>query len=53
MLSARFAYLQEGLDYAEAVSKRGVRVRLISRIVPTAPYTTDYPKVVGGRNGQA
>ncbi len=53
VLSARFAYLQEGLDYAEAVSKRGVRVRLISRIVPTAPYVSDYPKAVGGRNGQA
>jgi len=44
VLSARFAYLQEGLEYAEAVSKRGVRVRLISRIVPSAPYTSDYPK---------
>ncbi len=53
VLSARFAYLQEALDYAEAVSKRGVRVRLISRIVPTASYVSDYPKAVGGRNGQA
>lgn len=44
VLSARFAYLQEALDYCEAVSKRGVRVRLVSRIVPSAPYVTDYPK---------
>lgn len=46
VLAARFAYLQEGLDYAEAVSKRGVRVRLVSRIVPNAPYVSDYPKAV-------
>ncbi len=42
VLSARFAYLQEAIDYAQAVVKRGARVRLISRIVPTAPFTRDY-----------
>jgi hypothetical protein len=36
VLSAKFAYLQEAIDYAEAVSKRGVRVRLVSRIMPCA-----------------
>jgi hypothetical protein len=46
VLSAKFAYLQEAIDYAQAISARGVRVRLISRIVPTAPYVSDYPKTV-------
>jgi hypothetical protein len=44
VLSAKFAYLQEGLDYAEYVSKRGVRARLVSRIT-SEPYISDYPKV--------
>jgi len=44
VLSARFAYLQEGIDYALSCSARGVSVRLVSRIVPTAPYVSDYPK---------
>jgi hypothetical protein len=44
ILSARFAYLQEALDYALAVSGRGVKVRLVSRIVPSAPFVSDYPK---------
>jgi hypothetical protein len=42
VLSARFAYLQEAIDYAQAVVARGVRVRLVSRIVPTAPFIRDY-----------
>ena len=44
VLSARFAYLQEGIDYALACSARGVSMRLVSRIVPSAPYVSDYPK---------
>jgi len=46
VLSARFAYLQEAIDYASACSARGVRMRLVSRILPSAPYTSDYPKAV-------
>ena len=42
VLSARFAYLQEAIDYALAVANRGVHVRLISRIVPLAPFIRDY-----------
>jgi hypothetical protein len=41
VLSARFAYLQEAIDYCQAVARRGVRGRLVSRIVPTAPYVSD------------
>jgi hypothetical protein len=44
VLCAGFAYLQEAIDYALLVSNRGVRVRLISRIVPSAPFVSDYPK---------
>lgn len=44
VLSARFAYLQEAIDYAMAISARGVRARLVSRIVPGKPYVSDYPK---------
>jgi hypothetical protein len=44
VLSARFAYLQEAIDYAQAISSRGVRARLVSRIVPGKPYVSDYPK---------
>lgn len=43
-LVAKFVYLQEAVDYAQAIAKRGVRARLISRIVPKAPYVSDYPK---------
>jgi hypothetical protein len=43
VLSARFAYLQEAIDYAMAISARGVQAKLISRIGPT-PYVSDYPK---------
>jgi hypothetical protein len=42
VLSARFAYLQEAIDYCQAVARRGVHARLVSRIVPTAPYVSDY-----------
>ena len=44
VLSAKFAYLQEAIDYAQAVATRGVRTRLVSRIVPHVPYMSDYPK---------
>jgi hypothetical protein len=44
VLSAKFAYLQEAIDYAQAISARGVRARLVSRIVAGAPYISDYPK---------
>jgi hypothetical protein len=46
VLSARFAYLQEAIDYCQAIAGRGVRSRLVSRIVPTAPFVSDYPKIV-------
>ncbi len=46
VLSAKFTYLQEAIDYCQAISKRGVRCRLVSRIVPNAPYISDYPKAV-------
>jgi hypothetical protein len=46
VLSAKFAYLQEAIDYAQAVSSRGVRVRMVSRIISSAPYVSDYPKTV-------
>lgn len=46
VLVARFAYLTEGVEYAQAISARGVRARLVSKIVPNAPYVSDYP--VGG-----
>ncbi len=42
VLSARFAYLQEAIDYCQAVARRGVRSRLVSRIVPSAPHVSDY-----------
>jgi hypothetical protein len=42
VLVARFAYFQEGIDYAMECNKRGVCVRLISRIVPTAPFVRNY-----------
>ena len=34
VLAARFAYLQEAIDYCLEGSKRGVRMKLISRLVP-------------------
>lgn len=44
ILSAKFAYMQEAIDYAQYVSKNGVRAMLVSKIVPTAPYVSMYPK---------
>ena len=44
VLVARFAYLQEAIDYCLAASARGVRMRLVSRIVPSAPFVSEYPK---------
>jgi hypothetical protein len=43
VLSAKFAYLQEALDYILAITKHGLRARLISKIGPSA-YISDYPK---------
>jgi hypothetical protein len=42
VLSARFAYLQEAIDYAQGLTKRGVCCRLVSRILPSAPYVSNY-----------
>ena len=51
VLSARFAYLQEAIDYVQAIVARGVHARLISRIVPTAPFIRDYsPKTAEVRS---
>jgi hypothetical protein len=44
VLSAKFAYLQEAIDYAQSISARGVTAKLVSKIVPTAPYVSIYPK---------
>jgi hypothetical protein len=45
VLVAKFAYLQEAIEYCQEASARGVRVRLVSRIVGgAAPYVSDYPK---------
>jgi hypothetical protein len=47
VLVARFAYFQEGIDYCLEGAERGVHMRLISRLVPSAPYKNDYaPKAV-------
>ena len=43
VLSAQFAYLQEAIDYAQAISSRGVTVRLVSRICKPL-YVSEYPK---------
>lgn len=48
-LVAKFAYLQEAIDYCDAVGKRGVKTNLVSRIVPSAPYTSSYPKETRAR----
>jgi hypothetical protein len=53
VLVAKFAYLQEAIDYCDAIGKRGVRSRLVSRIVPSAPYVSEYPKVTLGGNAHA
>lgn len=40
ILVARFAYLQEAIDYAQRGAKRGVSTRMVSRIV-TKKYGTE------------
>jgi len=40
---AQFVYLQEAIEYAQAITARGVNARLVSRIVPSVPYVSDYP----------
>jgi hypothetical protein len=42
VLVARFAYLQEAIDYCQECNRRGVCVRLVSRIVPKAPFVRNY-----------
>lgn len=44
VLVARFAYLQEAIDYCLEGSSRGVHMKLISRLVPGKPFISDYPK---------
>ena len=44
VLVARFAYFQEAIDYCQQASARGVRMKLISRLLPNKPYISDYPK---------
>jgi hypothetical protein len=44
VLVAKFAYLQEAIDYAQIIGARGVYSRPVSRIGPV-PYQSDYPKV--------
>lgn len=46
VLSAQFAYLQEAIDYAQACARRGVNMRLVSRIVPTTPFIRDYAPTI-------
>jgi hypothetical protein len=43
VLSARFAYLQESIDYCQQVAARGVSTRLVSKITET-PFVSDYQK---------
>ena len=44
VLVARFAYLQEAIDYCQEGARRGVRMKLISRLLPNRPYISNYPK---------
>jgi hypothetical protein len=44
VLVARFAYLQEAIDYCLEGASRGVHMKLISRLVPSKPFVSDYPK---------
>ena len=44
VLVARFAYLQEAIDYCLEGASRGVHMKLISRLVPNKPFVSDYPK---------
>jgi hypothetical protein len=41
VLVAQFAYLQEAIDYCQEGARRGVSMRLISRICPI-PYVSNY-----------
>lgn len=41
VLVAKFAYLQEAIDYAREGARRGVSMRLVSRITPIA-YVSNY-----------
>lgn len=48
VLVARFAYLQEAIDYCQQVAGRGVNTRLVSRIAGPrcTPYVSEYtPKI--------
>ena len=42
VLAAQFAYLQEAIDYCREGQRRGVSMRLVSRIVPGKPYVSEY-----------
>jgi hypothetical protein len=42
VLSARFAYLQEAIDYCQQITGRGVHVRMVSKIVSSAPFIRKY-----------
>ena len=42
VLVAEFAYLQEASDYCREAAGRGVRMHLVSRIVPTVPFEIDF-----------
>jgi hypothetical protein len=44
VLVARFAYLQEAIDYCLEGSSRGVNMKMISRLVSGKPHVSDYPK---------
>ena len=41
VLVARFAYLQEGIDYCQMGARRGVSMRLVSRIT-SIPHVSNY-----------
>ena len=42
VLVAQFSYLQEASDYCREGASRGVRMHLVSRIVPSQPFHMDY-----------
>lgn len=45
VLVAKFAYFQEAIEYCQECARRGVNMRLVSRITAT-PYVSDYaPKI--------
>jgi hypothetical protein len=41
VLVARFSYLQEGIDYCQTGARRGVSMRLVSRIT-SIPHISNY-----------